>query len=441
MNGKLYLGCKILMPVFVLVCLISLCGCNNKDRASGSKDNIEYLSMWNTWEPQAEYFKQMSKKFEEETGIQVKIDFIGRNVLTKVKSRFRMGDPPDLTDQDFNEIEAAISSKYLEAIDLTNVLYSEELTEENIKLKDVFDNNLLDLYANDNKMYYFPYEFITSGFFYNKNLYKQYGLSAPANWDQFMSNSEILYKNNISPMASDGSVNFYNAYYYCWLVQRILGTGALKEAAMDKDGSTWDNPGYLEAAKMVYELSKAGKYYFQKEYSESEWPNAQIEWAKGKSGSLLCSTWIPSETKAYKIQDFSYGFYPFPEVIGGKGKSTDIEVAFIGCVIPKGAKNANNAVAFLKFISKKENAQKFSEITDTISARKDVDYPENLADVQKYRERMTASYMSYDGVWMDMPEWWTNVFLTLNDQLFFGEIEPEKFIEKIKKESAAFWAR
>lgn len=270
MNGKLER--RILVSLFVLICLISLFGCSSNDKAIRSKETVEYLSMWNSWEPQAEYFKQMASSFEDETGIHVQIDYIGRNVLTKVKSRFRMGNPPDLIDQDFNEIGAAISSEYLEAIDLNKILYSEDLDGENGKIIDAFDKNLLELYAEGNKMYFFPYEYITSGFFYNKNLYSQYGLTVPATWKEFMRNNRILQNNNISPLAADGSVNFYNAYYYCWAVQRILGNGALKEAAKDRDGSTWDEPGYLEAAKMVYEISSGGKYYFQKEYRESEWP-------------------------------------------------------------------------------------------------------------------------------------------------------------------------
>ncbi len=431
MMSKLCLLRRILVLVFVLTCLISLYGCKDREDAAGGRGDVEYLTMWNSKEPQAEFLKQMASSFEDETGIHIQIDYVGRNVLTKVKSRFMMGDPPDLVDQDFNEIGAAISSGNLEAVDLNKVMEG---------VADIFDKELPELYADGERMYFFPYESITSGFFYDKNLYKRYGLSVPETWDQFIRNNEMLRSDNINPLAADGSINFYNAYYYCWAVQRVLGTGALKLAAEDRDGSAWEAPGYLEAAEMIYDMSGAGKHYFQEGYKSSEWPNAQIEWAKGNSGSLLCSTWIPSETKLHTKQDFSYGFFSFPEVKGGIGKNTEVEVAYIGCAIPGGAKNISGAVSFLKYISKRENAQKFSEMTGTISARKDVNYPEELEDVKIYREKISRPYKSYDGVWMDMPEWWTNVFLPLNDKLFFGELAPKDFIEKIKKESAAFWS-
>lgn len=435
-------GCFFCAALVICSILTSFTvGCGEINKTRGMSEGVEYVSMWNSWEPQASYLKQMASDFEKEMGVQVKLEFVGRDVLTKVKSRFLMGDPPDLVDQDFNELAAAISIGSLQATDIEEMLYTEKGPEGQDRLIDIFGDKFMRLYEKDGRLCLFPYEFITSGFFYDKGLYKKFGLQVPRTWEDFLMNGDVLKSSNIRPLADDGNINFYNAYYFCWAVERIFGPGSFRQAAQDKNGDTWNNQGYLQAAEMVYELSKAKKNFFQEGYDKSEWPTAQCEWADGKHGNILCATWIPQETKMYTKPEFDYGFFPFPEINGGKGKATDVEIGYIGCAIPKGSKNVSSAKAFLRFMLLKENAQKFHTMTNSISARNDMDYPAILSSVQGYTKKITTPYKSYDGVWADLPDWWSKVFIPLDDQLFFGKLSPDKFIKQIKLDSAGFWSR
>ena len=442
MNKNYIVKCGFHCALFLFIAtfiIIIMAGCGKINKSQNAKSSIEYYSMWKAEEPQAEYLKQMAIGFEKETGINVKFDFIGRDVLTKVKSRSLMGNAPDLVDHDFNELSAAISIGSLKATDLESIFYKDNGPEGQKRLIDIFDEQFVRLYQKNGRLCLFPYEFITSGFFYDKNLYEKNGLNTPKTWNEFIKNNNVLNSHNIKPLAEDGNINFYNAYYYSWSVERVLGPGAFIQAMEDHSGETWDRKGYLQAAKMVYTLSKANKNYFQAGYEKSEWPTAQIEWAGGNYGNILCATWIPVETQKYTKPGFKYGFYPFPEVDGGIGKTSDVEIGFIGCVIPKGAKNIDGAISFLKFIMKKENAQKFSDMTDTISARNDVNYPQILSSLQDYVKNIGKPYKSYDGVWGDLPGLWVE-FEKIDDKLIFGKISPDEFIKQVKQMTIDFWS-
>jgi len=243
----------------------------------------------------------------------------------------------------------------------------------------------------------------------------------------------------IAPLAQDAVESLYNAYYYYWTCARVLGSGKLSAAAFDETGAAWDNPGYLQAAQMVYDLSKSGKNFFQDGYEGTVWPSAQSDWALGNAGSLLCGSWIPVETSPLVADDWEYGFFAFPEVPGAKGNYYDVESYLMGYAIPKGAKNPDNAKKFIKHALKKEWAEVYVRMSDNMSGRKDTAPPAVLKDVTAYLSQAVSAHKSYDGVMSDLPEWWVNVYYPVNNDLLYGKVTPRQFIDRIKSQTIAYW--
>jgi raffinose/stachyose/melibiose transport system substrate-binding protein len=324
---------------------------------------------------------------------------------------------------------------------IDDLLYDTEGPEGQDRMIDVFNETFMSVYKVGGKHYFFPYELATAGISYNKTLFGKYGLKPPKTWGEFIALNQTLKNNGIPPLALDGNINFYNAYYYTYLCLRVLGSGSFMKAAEDTTGAVWDDPGYLKAAQLTYELSKKGKDFFQPGYEGSSFPAAQVDWALGSAGSIMCGTWIPQETEELVADDWVFGCFSFPGVEGGKGKATELESSLYGFAILDGCKNPDGAKEFLKFLAKKENAQKYVDYTDLISARNDIDPPEMLADVKEMLENATGYFLTYDGVLGNQPEWFANVFYPLDNALVFGDITPEEFIKQIKQASIDYWAR
>ncbi len=423
----------------ILVLLVLFGACSKK--AAGVKGtSVDYVSLWNEGEPQITYMREMIAAFEKEKGITVNLTPAGRDILTKIKSRLLMKDPPDLVDQDFNELNAAlVTAKEIMVQPITS-LFDEKGPEGQSRMMDIFPKNLIRLYEIGGELYYFPYNLVTSGFFYDKALFRANGLNPPKTWDEFIAVNQALKAKGIPALALDGTIQFYNAYYYYWALQRVMGSGFLKTAATDKTGETWKQPGYLKAARLVYELSKTQKNLFQDGYEGSNWPAAQVDWAQGKSGSVLCGTWIPVETEKQVKSGFEFGFYPFPEVAGGAGRTSDVEAYLIGFAIPKDAKNAEGAKEFIRFVSRKANAEHFVALSMNMSARTDIGAPGILSDVKPVIAGAKSFHKIYDGALADIPEWFANVFYPLDNSLIFGKITPEEFISQISAKTAEYWA-
>ena len=400
---------------------------------------IEYAGCFNEAEMQAVWMKEMGDLWSKETGGKVHFNFAGRDVLTSVKSDILIGKAPDIIDQDASELAAALLSGGEILLEPLNDVYDRCAPGEDAPIRDNI-NGAYSLFQMDGNDYVLPYIYITSGFFYDKTMFADLGLTVPETWDEFLAVCEAIKASGKPALSADGNISFYNCYYFQALCQRILGSGKFLEAALDPTGAAWDDPGFLEAAQKVAEISASGKNFFQDGYAGSAFPAAQSDWAMGSSGMVYCGTWIPLETKSLTGDGFEYGFFDFPTVDGGKGTPTDIEAQLMSFSIPKDAANKEAAKDFIAFCSSKAAADRLVELSENMSARLDAVYPDALIDVKPTVDAATEYHKNFDGAMSAAPEWWANVFYPADDALFFGDLSAEEFIEQIKAETIKFYA-
>ncbi len=407
----------------------------------GGEVTLVYHSMWNEGEPQMEFLKEMAAAFEAETGIAIEMVPAGREVLTKVMGSMATNEAPDLIDQDFVELAGAFMTGEEKMLIPLDDLLSAPGPEDQATLLELFDKTQMDIWKDGESYYYVPYIYITSGFWYDKSMYSEYGLSAPATWDEFVSNGAVLKDAGIAPICLDTSIEWFSAYYYYWFLSRIMGGGNLIAAAADTTGDVWDDPAYLEAAQMLYNISKASdNQLFQDGYEGSTWPAGQADWAQGKIGHIYIGSWVPVETSPTAKEGFDYGFFPFPSVAGGKGASTEMETYYIGWGIPTNAQHPEEAKQFIQFASRLEHANRMVEVATNMSARLDADFPALLSDVQGYLDNATGFVKSFDGCGAIYPEWFNTVFCPICTRLSTGLITAEQFIAEQKEASVQYWS-
>lgn len=397
---------------------------------------IEYFSGWNEGEPYVALFKEIIADFEKEhPGIKVNATWNGRESLTKLQPMLLAGNVPDITDHGADELFGALVKEGL--TQPLNDYLEAGATGQAMKWKDTFLPGQLELYQKDGEFHTVPFWLDTTGFYYSGKLFADNGVQPPTTWTEFLALAETLKGKGVSPLVADGGIDFYNAYYYTHFVQRALGIGAFYAAAGDKTGAKWDEPGYLQAAKMVRELTD--KDYFIQGFEGYTWPAGQVDFVQGAGAMLLCSTWIPAETRDSAPEGFEYRFFPVPLVDGGQGKATDVEIFQWAWVVLKDAKHKDEAVEFLKFWLQPKYVNRMATEYNAIMALKDSDAPPLNADANAFLAQSTASFRLYDGVSADFPEYWKTVFLPLDDQLIFGKLTPEEFIAQLKEDSVNYW--
>nr|WP_309099021.1 ABC transporter substrate-binding protein [Fredinandcohnia onubensis] len=427
---------KFLFTVFLISLFLFLAACGSESSSGGDKKTtLTYWSNWNEGEPQQQVMQQIITDYEKvNPDVKIEVEWMGRQVLQKVRNAILSGNGPDIIDKNPSEIIGALG----ENVEPLDGVLEKNITNEDLAVRDVFLDGVLDLYKDGEKLYFIPYQLISSGFFYDKNMFEKYNVSAPKTWDEFIEVARTFKDAGIAPLAQDGSIGFYNAYYFYWLNTRINGSGAFHEAAGDTTGKAWDNPGFLEVAKKEQELVDAG--FFKEGYEGSQFPTGQTQWAQGDAAMILNGTWIPQETGNYATDEFSYDIFPFPEVVGGKGSYTDVEYELIGWAAPKGA-NVEVVEDFIAFGMQKVYHQQIVDKIGNMSTRSDIEAPETLQSLRNHFNDSTEVHKIYDGVRGDYPEWWSTVFLPTHDKLLFGDLTAEEFIKEIKQATIDFYKK
>ncbi|MEA3335399.1 MAG: extracellular solute-binding protein [Chloroflexota bacterium] len=400
--------------------------------------DLVYWVMWNEGEPEQMVIAETVAEFEKAyPNVNVEVTWAGREVLTKVRSALLAGTQLDLVDHAADELNAALMKNDL-TTPLDNLL-TEQAYGEDVQFSDVFVPGVLEPYKVDGEVVFIPYQIITSAFWYDENFFSENGLSVPETWDELMQMCETLKGQDKACFAQDGTVDFYNAYFFYWLAERVMGPGAWHNAVSDTTGAAWDDPGWLKVAQMVQEPAEKG--YFMPGWDGNIWPAGQVAWSQGDAAAILVGSWVPNETKQTAKPDFKYRGFLFPEVEGGKGKMTEMESYLIGWVIPKDAQNAAAAREFMKFSMQKQFREKSVEEGKNMSARADVPIPDVLPDVKDWFDANTLLFKPYDGVQSDFPSWWISIFLPLDDQLITQQITAEEFIETLKAETVDYWSK
>lgn len=163
-------------------------------------------------------------------------------------------------------------------------------------------------------------------FFYNKALFKQYGLTAPTTWDQLLSDVKVFKSHGIAPIALGGADKWPDLMYFEYLVDRVGGPQVFANVAAGKPNA-WSQPAITKALQMMQQLVSAGA--FENGFSAVGSGNGQDAALlyTGKAAMWLMGSWgytsVLSDSASF-INNGNLGWFNFPAVTGGKGDPANV---------------------------------------------------------------------------------------------------------------------
>ena len=211
-----------------------------------------------------------------------------------------------------------------------------------------FDGTLLAYGSVAGKRFGLPWASSTLIQLYNADAFKQKGLSAPRTWDDFVKAAKALTTRN-----SRGAIFFIDAWIYASMVSSrggdILDGGT--RPALDSAGS-------LQTLQMMVDLTKNNQAIVRN-FSEANL--AVIDWVRTKAFIVTLPTSafpIIKDTLPFKV-----GAVPMP----GRTLAGESQI-----VMPKGksAVETQGAFAFWSYLTRPENAARFSKATYYLPLRK-----------------------------------------------------------------------
>lgn len=408
-----------------------LAGCSGDDSEAGS-GTVTYWSQWEQNEPQAEVLQGAIDDFTAETGIEVEVEWQGRQVLQKVQPLLRLGDVPDVVDASSNDIRATLV-RAGQARDLGG-LFATQIPGEDTTVEEAL-GDYSELITDDEMdgPFMLPTIMMAQSVFYDGNAHPD--LKQPEDWSEFMDMLKGLKSERGSgPIALDGDVGSYGAVWTSAALIHELGAGGLNEIAADETGQAWDSPPARTALEHTAQLAE-GDFWAPGSFG-SKFPQMQERWAAGEADLLFMGSWAPQETSTSTTEDFEYRQFGFPTADNGEYIQGDVS----GFAIPSAAENPEEAEQLLAWFAKKDVLQGMADEADSLVTRPDIEPPKELADTAELMNERTAVRF-YDGIDGDYPGYNTEVFEPVNNKLLQGEITVDQAIDQLAAAQKDYWAK
>lgn len=361
---------KTLALVLVLASLLTMIvGCsNNKDANQGQTDDgtipaasnenqkklsgkVVYWSMFNEGEPEAEAIKKAADMFMRDyPDCQVEIQWIGRSNQNIVGPALEGGEQIDILD---NFSYGMSTDRYLDITDLMNgPAYGQEGVTVAQSILPILNraNEQGQAQAGLAKDKYYGVQMFpwVVGFFYNKNLFAQAGVTEPPKtWAEFIGVCEKLKAANINAITCDDAYMTLIPNNY---LARLVGSDKIAAMSANASDPAWKSEEVKQAFAEMEKLSP----FMSPQTATNKYPAGQQEFALGEAAMYLNASWMPSEVAETAGEDFPWGFFAFPKVEGGAEKAGYSSVGGIPLAVYSKSQNPEAAKEFLRYVISKE---------------------------------------------------------------------------------------
>jgi multiple sugar transport system substrate-binding protein len=215
----------------------------------------------------------------------------------------------------------------------------------------------------DDRHYGVPWGYFNWGIYYRKDVFDKLGLKAPKTYDDLLKVSEALKANGITPFTTGTRALWPAAAWFDYLNLRanglqfhldlMDGKASYLDPRLNAVFDRWEHlvrQGYFIADHASYSFQEALPFLFQEKA------------AMYLIGSFALSA-IPAEMKE------KLDFFPFPTINANVPlfENSSSSVA----MIPKGAKNKDDARRFLLFLARPDNLDIYNKAKNYLSTHKD----------------------------------------------------------------------
>jgi raffinose/stachyose/melibiose transport system substrate-binding protein len=310
-----------------------------------------------------------------------------------------------------------------------------DITADVASWADTVNPGAMSIYQYNGKQYGIPWDMGMIGFWYNKALFEQAGITAPpTTWDEYLAAVGKLKDAGITPLAIAGKDQWPSMHLWTYLVLRYGGAEALQQMVQSGD---WNQDACIKAGEAVVALNATEPY--QAGYRAATYNQEAAAVGNGKAAMELMGQWAPSvqrdQSSDKKGLGDDLGWFAFPAVTGGAGAPTDGVGGGNGIAVGKDA--PPEAIDFLKFFNDVENQNKLNTdgvgLSTTVGTEATITDP-NLKTVLEGRGAAQFIQLYLDQA--TSPEL-GKVFNEATMALFAGQSDPATVCKTITDAAAA----
>lgn len=387
-----------------------------QSQAAGEEELEACTLTFLSWYPQEKYQPILEAFAKEYPDIKVEFQYAApvADYLEKMQVLTSTGEVPDVF--------------YIAAENKTEMIengYCMDISELDA-VKKLVDTNR-DTYEAGGKYYGFAPTTWVGGYFYNKDIFTNLNLTAPATWDEFLNVCSVLQENGTRPIIERGEW-FWDSFLGPFMNDYLAGDPAYHQEVIDGTKTFADGWGpYIQ--KWYDDLIVPG--YVGEDLVSVSSQEFFSEFATGNAGMLAGHAGHLKEVQQLE-PEFEIGFFPMP------GTTGDIKVAYgaVDCAmaVSSASEHRKEAAAFINFIAREDIIQLYQDMNgyvigmDGISS--DVD-PVLARIAKEYSEGKISVYIP-QGNWGTYGTGLQQQLIASSQQLLLGDIDCNTFVKNMQ---------
>ncbi len=265
------------------------------------------------------------------------------------------------------------------------------------------------------------------GIFYNKDSFKEQGLTPPANWDDFVNILETYKEAGTPPLVFGNAQQFHGLHYLSSLIGAYVDIDRLNAWWDGSDPSVkFTDPDFLAAAQTAQEWVEAG--YFTPDFNAINFDDAMGLFLAGEQPMLLTGDW--NVARMNENAAFEVGYFPFP--------SADPDIAWTivkqpdwPFVMPTWCEHKDEAALFMDFLISQEGMAPFYE------QGMQPTFPFDASGLKASTLQLEVAQGiegKHSGFYIDVVDSEVHSLIwPLNQLLFDGSVTPEDFAQQIQE--------
>lgn len=231
----------------------------------------------------------------------------------------------------------------------------------------VFEESVLNACSYKGEIYLLPITRHYVGFFYNKGIFSDLGITPPENWEDLKNAAELMKSKSITPFALGARNRWPAQFWFDFILLRTAGF-KYRERLMESRAS-YNDPEVINTLKMWKEL--IDNDYFGSSVLEDDWDKAALYVSKKEAAMTLMGTWtIPLLEQEGLRADQEYGFFPFPEIYSVNEKVSLGPID--GILSSMGSKNKEASKKVISQLSKPETQELLNSVSGAIAPQVNV---------------------------------------------------------------------
>ncbi|MDX1615611.1 MAG: ABC transporter substrate-binding protein [Candidatus Promineifilaceae bacterium] len=280
----------------------------------------------------------------------------GSNAKAVLATRMQSGDPPDSF-----QVHAGheLIDTWVVADKMEPVTF---IFEENGWM-DVYPEDVISILSYEGDIWSVPVNIHRSNvLWYNKAIFEENDLSAPATFDDFFAAADTLQGAGVTPLALGDNGIWAATHLMEDVLLGVLGPDAYR--GLWTGETDWNSAEVTEALETFARMME----YVNEDHAALSWDQAAQLVADGDAAMTIMGDWVEGYYVSIDLTpDVEFGWAPSP---GTEGVFMMLSDSF---GLPQGAPHRDNAVAWLELAGSKEGQDAFNPLKGSIPARTDGD--------------------------------------------------------------------